>query len=318
MKRFLIKFALFLLPIALFAYGLDVFISANLRKSTAFNKGEMTVWSDLYDKKVNSKILVMGSSRAWVHLDATMIGDSLNTTAYNLGMDGHNFWMQDYRFKLAMQQPVKPRVVIQSIDVFTLARRNDLFYAEQFLPYMLGNDSLRQVTKNFIGYENYDFKVPLIRYYGKGKAIIEAFRLFFGGKNEPTRIRGYQGQLIAWTNELELAKKRMDHFNVEMDGQTVALFERYLQFCKANGIHLVFVYSPEYIEGQNFIANRKQMINVYKNFSKKYDIPFFDYSNDPISYKREYFYNALHMNKFGAEKFTAAFIQDLRGLNLQY
>ncbi|SCY40775.1 hypothetical protein [Flavobacterium caeni] len=318
MKRFLIKFVLFLLPIGLLAYGLDVFISSNLRKSTGFTKGEMTVWSDLYDKKVNSEILVMGSSRAWVHLDAKMIGDSLHTSAYNLGMDGHNFWMQDFRFQLAMQQPVKPKVVIQSIDVFTLARRKDLFYSEQFLPYMLGNDSLQKVTQNFIGYENYDFHIPLIRYYGKGKAMLEAFKIALGGKNEPTRIRGYQGQLIPWTNELEEAKKRMNHFTVEMEPQTVALFERYIQFCKASGIQLVFVYSPEYIEGQQFIANRKQMIDVYRKFAQKYSIPFFDYSTDPISYDRNYFYNALHMNKFGAEKFTAEFIQDLRTLDLKY
>jgi len=318
MKRFLIKFALFLLPILLLAYAFDVFISSNLRKSNDFTKGEMTVWNDLYDKKVNSEILIMGSSRAWVHLDATMIGDSLHTHAYNLGMDGHNFWMQNYRFNLAMQQPVKPKVVIQSIDVFTLARRKDLFYSEQFLPYMYRNDSLQKITKQFIGFEPYDYSVPLVRYYGKGKAILEAFKMAFGGKNEPTRIRGYQGQLIPWTNELEEAKKKMDHFTVKMEPQTVALFEKYLRFCKAKGIQVVFVYSPEFIEGQDFIANRKEMMAVYQNFSKKYDIPFFDYSSDPISYKKEYFYNALHMNKFGAEKFTAEFIQDLRTLDLKY
>lgn len=318
MKRFLIKFALFLLPMVLLAYGLDVFISSNLRKSNDFTKGEMTVWNDLYDKKVNSEVLIMGSSRAWVHLDATMIGDSLHTHAYNLGMDGHNFWMQNYRFQLAMQQPVKPKVVIQSIDVFTLARRKDLFYSEQFLPYMYHNDSLQKVTQNFIGFERYDFSIPLVRYYGKGKAILEAFKMAFGGKNEPTRIRGYQGQLIPWTNELEEAKKKMDHFTVKMEPQTVALFEKYLQFCKSKGIQVVFVYSPEFIEGQDFIANRNEMMAVYQNFSKKYDIPFFDYSGDSISYKKEYFYNALHMNKFGAEKFTAEFIQDLRKLNLKY
>ena len=318
MKRFLIKFALFLLPIVLLAYGLDVFISSNLRKSNGFTKGEMTVWNDLYDKKVNSEILIMGSSRAWVHLDATMIGDSLKTRAYNLGMDGHNFWMQNYRFQLAMQQQVKPKVVIQSIDVFTLARRKDLFYSEQFLPYMYGNDSLQKITNQFIGFEQYDYSVPLVRYYGKGKAILEAFKMAFGAKNEPTRVRGYQGQLIPWTNELEEAKKKMDHFTVKMEPQTVALFEKYLQFCKAKGIQVVFVYSPEYIEGQDFIANRKEMMAIYENFSKKYDIPFFDYSADPISYQKEYFYNALHMNKFGAEKFTAEFIEDLRKLNLKY
>lgn len=318
MRKFLIQFALFFLPIILLAYGADVFISSNLRKSNGFVKGEMSVWNDLYENKVNSKIIVMGSSRAWVHVDAKMIGDSLHTSAYNLGIDGHDFWMQDYRFRLAMKQPVKPKVIIQSIDIFTLAKRKDLFYSEQFLPYMLGNSELKRVTDHFIGFEPYDNSIPMIRYYGKGKAVVEALKIFFGAQNEPMRIRGYQGQEEPWTNDLEIAKNKMKSFTAKLDPETIILFENYLRECKRQHIQMVFVYSPEFIEGQDFIGNRKEMIGLYNFYSKKYGIPFLDYSADPISYQKKYFYNALHMNKAGSELFTAELIHDLKGLNLEY
>lgn len=318
MKKFLIKFALFLLPFVLLAYGADVFISSNLRKSNGFVKGEFTDWNDLYDKKVNSEILIMGSSRAWVHFDSQMMRDSLKTGVYNLGIDGHNFWMQYFRFQLAMRQPVKPKVIVQSIDVFTLAKRDDLFYSEQFLPYMLGNSEMKKVTDNFIGFEPYDYSIPMVRYFGKGSAIVEALKMAFGAKNEVTRIRGYQGQLKPWTNELEVAKAKMGSFTVKLEPAAIVMFEKYILECKANNIQIVFAYTPEFVEGQNFIANRKEMMDFYLKLSAKYDIPFIDYSNDTLSQQKQYFYNSLHMNKFGAEKFTEKFIHDFKKLKLNY
>ena len=318
MKKFLIKLALFLLPIVLLAYAADIFISYNLKKSNEFVKGEFNTWNDLYENNVNSKILIMGSSRAWVHLDATMIGDSLHTSAYNLGIDGHNFWIQNYRKVLAMRQNVKPKLIIQSIDVFTLEKRVDLFYSEQFLPYMLGNDELENVTKSFIGFEHNDFHIPMFRYYGKGKAVVEGLKMAFGAENPKTRIRGFQGQEKGWNNDLDIAKAKLGSYTVKLDPSTVKLFEEYLKECQKKNIKVVFVYCPEYIEGQNFIANRKQMMDVYTKWSKQYNIPFFDYSNDPISFEKKYFYNALHMNKPGAEYFTSKFIQDLKGLGYSY
>jgi len=318
MKKFLIQFFLFLLPMVLLAYGADIFISTNLKKSNKFVKGEYTTWNDLYNNNVNSKVLIMGSSRAWVHIDAKMIGDSLHTSAYNLGIDGHNFWMQEYRRILAMRQSVKPKVIIQSIDVFTLEKRADLFYPEQFLPYMLGNHELEKVTESFIGFTHPDFEVPMLRYYGKGKAIIEGVRMALQGENPPTRIRGFEGHEESWNNDFENAKAQMGSYTVKLDPATVKIFENYLRECQRQNIKVIFVYSPEYIEGQNFIANRTAMMGVYKRWAQKYNIPFFDYSNDPISFEKKYFYNALHMNKPGAEYFTYKFIQDLKKLPISY
>lgn len=296
----------------------DSFISANLKKSNSFVKGEYSTWNALYDKQLNAKIIVLGSSRAWLHFDAAMMTDSLKTPTYNIGMDGYNFWFQDYRLRLALRSKTKPRLIVHSVDVFTLAKRPDLFYAEQFLPYMLGNDELEKVSKGFSGYSDYDYKIPMLRYFGKGKAMIESLKMAMHAKNEAFRIRGFKGNEECWNHDLDCAKKTVGSMTVKIDPATLKLFEAYLERCHKQHIGVVFVNAPEYVEGQDFIANREAIMGIYRKYSRKYDIPFLDYAHDPLSYNRKLFYNALHLNKTGAEIFTAKFIKDLKRLGISY
>lgn len=318
MKKFVIRLCLFLLPVFALLGFADSFLSENLKKSNNFVKGEFSTWNALYDKKLDSKIIVLGSSRAWLHFDAAMMTDSLQTPVYNIGMDGYNFWFQDYRLKLALQSKVKPRLIVHSLDVFTLAKRPDLFYSEQFLPYMLGNTELQKVCNGFSGYSPVDYQLPMLRYFGKGKAIIESLKMAANAKNEPFRIRGFQGNDESWNNDLEKAEKAVGSMEVKIDAPTVKLFEAYLERCRKENIQVVFVNAPEYIDGQDFISNRDAIFARYREYSKRYQIPFLDYAKDSLSYNQKLFYNALHLNKTGARIFTAKFIGDLKKLDLKY
>lgn len=89
------------------------------------------------------------------------------------------------------------------------------------------------------------------------------------------------------------------------------MFDTFLQECKNNNIKVTLVYTPEHIEGQNFISNRKEVIDLYKNFAEKYNLRFLDYSADSICLKKMYFYNTTHLNKKGSELFTKKLAQDL-------
>ena len=76
-------------------------------------------------------------------------------------------------------------------------------------------------------------------------------------------------------------------------------------------LSIIFVNAPEYIEGQIFTKNRGEVLSLYTNYSHKYNIPFYDYSTDAISYQKKYFYNTNHLNKTGAELFTTKFMDTL-------
>ena len=130
--------------------------------------------------------------------------------------------------------------------------------------------------------------------------------------NKVQRIRGYQAQDKLWNSDFDRAKKTMKNYEKPLDNGTIILFERFLNECETQNIKLLFVYIPEYIEGQKFVKNREKIVSLYKKYSKKNHIPFYDFSNDSISYQKKYFYNASHMNKTGAELFTKKLIDSLQ------
>ena len=314
MKKFLIKILCFFGPLILLAFPLDVFISSNLKKSNKYAEKEYPTWNAILDGKVDSDILIFGSSRAWVHIDPTIICDSLKLTTYNLGIDGHNFWLQYLRYQQVLKHNRRPKLIILSLDYFTLKKNKDLYNSGQFLPYMLWNNEIKQATLSYNGFESLDYEIPLIRYYGKYDALEIAFRFFSGHLSNPiTRVKGYEGRNEKWNSDFDKAKLTMKNLEVKLDAPTIKLFEQFINECKANNIKLVFVYTPEYIEGQKFVKNRGQIMGLYKKFSKDYQIPFYDYSNDSISYQKKYFYNASHLNKYGSELFTKKFVDTLKG-----
>jgi hypothetical protein len=311
MKKYLLKIIVFLIPIVLLANLADYTLSGILKKSFSFADGEYPVWNDLYNGKINSDIVIYGTSRALKHISPAIITDSLNVNAYNLGINGHSFKSEYFRHQLLLKYDKKPKLIIQTLDATSFERNSDLYNPDQFLPYMYKNMEMKERVYN--GFKEIDYRLPMIRYYGKKEALLEALRIAFApGTNKPVKYRGYQPWDKSWTNDLLKAQEKFGSFQVVSDSGIVSLFERYLQECSQLNIPVIFVYTPEYIEGQKFISNRSEILNLYTKLSLKYNIPFFNYANDSISYKKEYFYNSGHLNKAGAELFTAKLVGDLR------
>lgn len=315
MKKFFLTILYFAVPVILFAYIADWFLSSQLRHS---REGEFGVWNDIFDGKVNSDVVVYGSSRAMVHMDPDILSDSLHTSCYNLGINGHNFWLQYLRHQELLKYNKKPKLIIHSVDVFTLVKRPDLFNLDQFLPYMMDHKEVDKAIESYKGYNYYDFHLPLVRYTGKYKTIGRIFRsMIHPTAVDSGRYRGFSAQDHSWNDDLAKAKRRFTDFKVDLDSASIALFDKYIRECKADGIDIVIVYTPEYIEGQEFVKNRAEIMNTFRMFADKYKLRFLDYSDDPLSFEKKYFYNASHLNKTGAELFTSKLAHDLIKYNYE-
>lgn len=313
MKKFISQIFIFSLPIILLGYFADVFISNILKKSNSHAQKEYSTWNNIMDGTVNSDIVIYGNSRAWLQINPTMIGDSLKTTAYNLGIDGHNFWLEYLRHTLLLKNNTKPKLIIHSLDNFTLEKKKELYNPDQFLPYMLWNSEIQEAISDYEGYDVMDYKIPLLRYYGKLDAFKTVVRLILKPESNTTeRVRGYKSADLAWDGSFDKLLKVKKSHTAKLDSASIVLFEKYLNECKSKNIKIVFVVAPQYIAGQKFISNRNEIMGIYSSFSEKYNIPFFDYSNDSLSFKKEYFFNATHLNKTGAELFTNKLIVKLK------
>jgi hypothetical protein len=305
MKKFLINILYFSSPILLTGYLFDIFISTNLKKSNSFAAGEYPVWNDIMEGKVNSDILIYGSSTAWVHFNPEIISKKLKTSTYNLGIDGHNFWLQNLRHKQLIKFNKKPKLIIYAVDLITLQQNTELYNYEQFFPYMLWNHDFKSTIIGSNDFRNFEFSIPLLRYVGRYNSVKTAFEMVIFPENNPVeRIKGYKGQNKLWNNDLATAEKKMGNFKVVLDPTVITKFETFLEECKSEKIKVIFVYTPEYTEGQKFIKNKNEIIKLYNDLSKKHSIPFYDFSNDKICLDKNYFYNTKHMNKCGASLFS--------------
>ncbi len=316
MKLFLTNVTLFLLPICVVSLPLDHFLSGQLKKITGINYavGEYATWNNLFEGAVHDDIVIYGSSRAWVNFDPCLIENRLNVSAFNLGIDGHGFELQYLRHKVLLEYNSIPKYIILSLDVFTLEGGNELYNAEQFLPYMFFNHLIRERTKTYQGYSFWDYHLPLLRFfkYRRAKLIIIKNILLSSRDNGLARQKGYLGMEKQWNDDLQKAKAKIQYYKIKLDKTLVDLFENFLIECEQKNIAVIFVYSPEYIDGQRFVKNREEILSLYRHFSGKYSIPLLDYSNDSMCKKKDYFYNAIHLNKRGATLFTKLLIEDLK------
>jgi len=306
MKPFLCRVVVFLCLAALTAYPLDLLFSKRLAQMP---HGEFSVWSDIYAGKIDAEIAIYGSSRAWVHVSPKILQEHLGKKTYNFGMDGHNFWLQYLRHLEFFKHNPQPQIIIQTLDVtHTLTKREELYNEAQFLPYMLWNSDIYQFTRSYEGYSAWDYKIPFFRYFQRGNIFYRT------AKDWRIRDRGYLGMNWKWNLDLERAQSEQDSLTMELDPGTLELFDRFLIECQSKGVQVILVYTPEYIGGQKFVKNRDEIISLFEHYAKKHNLFFLDYSSDPICFDTQYFYNALHLNRTGAELFSEKLATDLKKL----
>jgi len=310
MKSFLLKLSLFFSVIALGLYPLDYLISKSLVSSKYYASGEISTWKDIYAGQIKSDLVIYGSSRAWVHISPKIIDDSLHLNTYNLGVNGHNFKMQYFRHKEFLKYNQKPKHIILSVDIYSFKQQDDLYNYEQFLPFLLYNKDIRNFTSTYNGFSFTDKYVPMMRYFGKSDVLLALLNNIFNF-NKESREKGYRGMEREWNDDFDKAKSENNNFKMPIDKEVITLFENFIKECKQNNIRLTLVFTPEYIEGQEYVTNRDDIIKIYQDFSKKYHIKFIDYSNSEICMHKQYFYNATHLNKKGSELFTHFLIKDI-------
>ncbi|MFN3998559.1 hypothetical protein [Algoriphagus sp.] len=312
MKKLLFQIGLFIIPFVIILSILDFFITKGLQKT---KYGDYKEWNDIYSGNMSPDIVINGSSRAWVHVSPKIIDSILNVNSYNLGIDGYSFNMQYGKYSEYLQYNKEPKLVIQTLDITTLSKRDDLFNYEQFFPYIF-NPAIKKLTKNFIGFSFFDYNLPFYRYRNFTEIIKIGLQEYFVPMNlDNSKYKGYLGMDLNWDNSFDDYKeKNPEGVEIEIDSETIELMDTFLSKCKNDNIEVIFVFTPEYIESQHLIINREEIFDLYYDFANKYELPFFDYSKDTLSYQKKYFYNSQHLNKEGSEIFTEKMTNDIKSL----
>ena len=311
MKRFIKRLLLFcLVPLPLL-FLLNHVVDKGLRKSRYYYYSE---WNDMFDGKINADLLILGSSRAWVQISPKIMDSMLHVNSYNLGLDGASFNMQYARFRIYLLHNKKPKYILQEVGYTSTLVRNDRLPAtQQFLPYLQDSSVWKIVTNASNPLALPDRYFPLYKYNNEMTLVKEGILSYMGKGAVSEKYKGYQGQEKYWDSTFHDFLQQNPHGAVfPIDSVAVSLFRNYLNFCRDNDIKVIMFYPPAFIQSLAYIKNKQEILDVYNNFSKEYNIPFYTYMYDTLNFSRNNFYNSQHLNKHAAEIFCTELAKDIQ------
>ena len=262
---------------------------------------------------IDADILVSGSSRAVYHYDPRVIESYTGKKSFNIGRDGSKPDEQLALLKAYLRHNRKPQYLIQSLDVINLKANDGVTDPMSFVGW-LDQDELyveaRSHKRYFMVYRYF----PLVGFMRTGamKPSIEA--LLGHTTQAEGRLNGYHPQDKAWNDDFEAFRRQHPNgvtWPIEPAGR--GALEDILELCRKEGISVILVYSPEYRECQELTVNRDKVFSVFQDISAKFNLPFWDYSQDAISSERAYFYNSSHLNRQGATVFSQVIAARLGG-----
>ena len=108
--------------------------------------------------------------------------------------------------------------------------------------------------------------------------------------------RGYCPRDTRWSREFDEWKSHNPNgqpFDFDQDG--IRTMENLLALCQKEGITMIMVFAPVYHGLNPLVSNRSQIFAEFQALSQRYNSPFWDYSQAPITEETEYFANAQHL-----------------------
>jgi hypothetical protein len=307
MKKFIVRTILFAISIWLLLSVLDRTITSGLRKTEISN---YQVWNDIYASKIRSDVIIMGSSRAWEQYNPRILDSIVGLNFYNLGFNGQWIDYQINRYNAYRRHNPKPKFIIQNIDFLSLRITNSVYAKEQFFPYIF-DDSLISVVEKVQRISWLDKNIPFIRYFGYHYIIQDGILSFFGKKDLAGGglYKGFRGEALQYDGS-ELS--RIDTLFCERESAAIKMFDEYLYKCKFDGIKVILVSAPIYSAAKKKILNLSGFNALVADIARKHNLLILDYLNDPISNDSTFFYDSTHLNKKGAEIFSAKLANDIK------
>lgn len=305
------KIIFFISSIFLLLTAVTWMADTGLREGQA---GWFAEWNDITQGKASSDTLIMGSSRACVQVSPAILERNLGGAAYNLGMDGYMFDLQKARYDLYRKYNKKPQTIVQILDAGSFQKRDGLYRHEQFYPYY-DEKILVDAIKDYDGFSPYRYRLPMLKYVGEYETLEKGLAGYLHLRDLKTiRQKGYLAQNIKWNKSFEKFKEQYPNGRIiEIDPEVKALFEGYLADAKKEGIDVVLVYAPEYVEVNAYLKNKPEILGMYRELARQYDVPFYDFSGFYLSQDKKYMYDSQHLNKTGAEIFTQKIAELIQG-----
>jgi hypothetical protein len=265
------------------------------------------VWNRIVNGEINTAVVISGSSRALTHYDPRVIQAVTGLSAFNIGLNGSQTDMQLAALKTYLRHNSRPDLLVHNLDTSAFeTSRHGVYFPGQYVPYM----DEAPIYEAFRAVDPDAWKTKYLPLYGYAVEDMNFTWLtgiggLLGLNPKEDHFLGFRPRNTAWTADFERFRKRNPNgVRYTIEDQGLRDFEQLMQVCKERQIPVLLVYSPEYYEMQKLTRNRTEVFEHFRDIATRYQATIWDYSESPISFRTEYFYNSQHLNADGAAVFS--------------
>ena len=291
MRHFLLRLLCFALPVAMLIATGEAYVRRLPNPAR-----DKHAWMQRHSPEVET--LVLGSSHTFYGIDPSRLGEH----AYSLAMVSQTY---RYDYYLLTHYPMpRLRTLILPFSYFSLYEDfetvSDAFYAARYRIYMDCDIHSRLSAYNLECAWWSSFREKL-------RSLYEPQRLTWDERGFGTNYT-LSSRPTDWDNGAERAAH-----NTYADTSAVALNTHYLcairDFCRQRGIRFVLTTPPTYATFRAHQAAEQRARNAAVIDSLC--LPLLDYEADP-RFGDEDFYDADHLNTFGARRYTDILYHDIQ------
>lgn len=312
MKVTLIKLIIFSSVIIVLMFVGDRFLDTQMKLS---QNHESRVWSEIESGKINADIIINGSSYAATHIDPIIIKQKTSLNTYNIGLMGHNFYLEYMRYMFYLKHNHKPKIILLSLDYESLQKRKDLFNVQYLLPY-IKDSIIAEACKHYEGISKYDYIIPILKYAGRAPLVFQLIKQVLSPqiKQDSNWHNGFFAQNTVWGKAVDQRLDSLKPYKIIPDSLSINCFDKFLSECKAQNIKVVFIRTPIHALAKEKIINRSSIDSLYLHYANKYQLNYLNYLDDSLSLHKSNFVNATHLNLRSAQIITNQIINDIQPL----
>lgn len=257
-------------------------------------EGERVAKSNYVLTRVNSDIVIVGSSRAECHYDSKLIQDSgLGGAVFNCGVDGSLFYYQVAVINCILDR-YAPKLIIWDLQLEDLAKNILKENLGLLYPYYWGNSYIKGYLNELDTELKYKIWLNAYRYNATGSRILRSLRL---SESNNLGFDGHEASDVSRSIEpmiVKLDKKPLDE-------KKIALLKQIIIRIQKNGSRLIIVHSPYFYQ----FNGSSSTTDILYSICRDYNILFINDSQLPEFIGNiDYVFDASHLNIKGANAFT--------------
>ena len=295
--------------------GISYLIDMGVRHSDYEETGKV---NKIVTHEIDPSLMVFGSSVSQVGIDPAILSQKTNLPAYNCSINGTRFLQYKGLVDEFASYSEKNKYVVFVETFFSFESIDALTQPENFLSEVENDNvynALYDVQPDLVWKSRYIpfYKYTAVSYRYYKNSIIGWRRILNPAINNDPQF-GFSPVNRSWEADADEAIRNTKKFQVQVDPVIVEKYILSIKELQAKGKKVFLVLTPMFAEMFKHVTDISPVRNELNRIASVTGATFLDYSHNPISENKDYFYNSNHLNSEGARAFSSRLGDTLRTL----